>query len=70
MSEKMSILSSLTTLTFDIQKALQSWTNFQHHLAITVVEAKARFFTETHEKFVESVPQLLKKLLDEKIGHD
>ena len=35
MSEKMSILSSLTTLTIDIQKALQSWTNFQHHLAIT-----------------------------------
>ena len=35
MSKKMSILSSLTTLTIDIQKALQSWTNFQHHLAIT-----------------------------------
>ena len=35
MSEKMSILSSLTTLTIDIQKALQSWTDFQHHLAIT-----------------------------------
>ena len=37
MSEKMSILSSLTTLTIDIQKALQSWTNFQHHLAITAL---------------------------------
>ena len=35
MAEKMSILSSLTTLTIDIQKALQTWTNFQHHLAIT-----------------------------------
>ena len=34
MSEKMSILSSLTTLTIDIQKALQSWNDFQHHLAI------------------------------------
>ena len=34
MSENMSILSSLTTLTFDIQKALQSWADFQHHLAI------------------------------------
>ena len=34
-SEKMSVLSSLTTLTIDIQKALQSWTDFQHHLAIT-----------------------------------
>ena len=35
LSEKMSVLSSLTTLTIDIQKALQSWTDFQHHLAIT-----------------------------------
>ena len=35
MSKKMSILSSLTTLMIDIQKALQSWTDFQHHLAIT-----------------------------------
>ena len=35
LSEKMSVLSSLTTLTIDIQKALQSWTDFQHNLAIT-----------------------------------
>ena len=28
--EKMSILSSLTTLTIDIQKILQSWADFQH----------------------------------------
>ena len=28
--EKMSILSSLTTLTIDIQKVLQSWMEFQH----------------------------------------
>ena len=34
MSEKMSTLSSLTTLTINIQKALQSWNDFQHHLAI------------------------------------
>ena len=33
--EKMSILSSLTTLTIDIQKILQSWIDFQHHLAVT-----------------------------------
>ena len=33
--EKMSILSSLTTLTIDIQKILQSWTTFQHQLAVT-----------------------------------
>ena len=34
-SEKMSVLSSLMTLTIDIQKALQSWMEFQHHLPIT-----------------------------------
>ena len=33
--EKMSILSSLTTLTIDIQKVLQSWTKFQHQLVVT-----------------------------------
>ena len=33
-SEKMSILSGLTTLTIDIQKVLQSWIDFQHHLAV------------------------------------
>ena len=33
---------------------------------MTTAEAKEIFFTETHEKFVESVPQLLNKLLDEK----
>ena len=32
--EKMSILSSLTTLTIDIQKVLQSWMEFQHQLAV------------------------------------
>ena len=34
--EKMLTLSSITTLTIDIQKVLQSWTEFQHQLAITV----------------------------------
>ena len=33
--EKMSTLSSLTTLTIDIQKVLQSWMEFQHQLAVT-----------------------------------
>ena len=33
--EKMSILSNLTTLTINIQKILQSWIDFQHHLAVT-----------------------------------
>ena len=35
-SEKMSILSNLTTFTIDIQKILQSWIDFQHHLAVMV----------------------------------
>ena len=34
MAEKMSVLSSVTTLTIDIQKALQTWTDFQRQLAI------------------------------------
>ena len=32
--------------------------------------SKRKFFTETHEKFVESVPQLLKKIMDEKAERD
>ena len=36
--KKMSILSSLPTLTIDIQKVLQIWMEFQHQL---VVRAKA-----------------------------
>ena len=32
---KMSILSSLTTLTINIQNFLHSWTDFQHQLAMT-----------------------------------
>ena len=35
MQQKMSIMSSVTTLTIDIQKnALHNWTEFQHQLAI------------------------------------
>ena len=33
--ENMLTFSSITTLTIDIQKVLQSWTEFQHQLAIT-----------------------------------
>ena len=33
--EKMLILSSLTILTIDIHKILQSWLDFQHQLAVT-----------------------------------
>ena len=34
--EKMVTLSSITTLTIDIQRALRSWTDFQHQLEISV----------------------------------
>ena len=36
-SKKMLILSSLTTLTINIHKILQSWMDFQHHLAVTAL---------------------------------
>ena len=44
--------------------------NYARRNRLIVAKAKARFFTETHEKFVESVPQLLKQLLDEKSRRD
>ena len=44
--------------------------NYTRRNRLTITQAKERFFIETHEKFVESVPQLLKKLLDEKAGRD
>ena len=40
--------------------------NYTWRNRLTTTQAKEIFFTETHEKFVESVPQILKKLLDEK----
>ena len=42
--------------------------NYARRNILTITQAKEIFFTETHEKFVESMPQLLKKLLDEKSG--
>ena len=56
-SEKMSVVSSLTTLTINIQKALQSWTDFQHHLAIiapTIVEVCIQKWPTIH---LHSPPQ-------------
>ena len=44
--------------------------NYVQRNRLTIAQEKERFFTETHEKFVESVPQLLKKILDEKSGSD
>ena len=44
--------------------------NYARMNILTIAQAKERFFTETHEKFVESVPQILKKILDEKAKSD
>ena len=44
--------------------------NYTWRNRLMTAQAKERFFTETHEKFVESVPQLLKKILDEKTRSD
>ena len=42
--------------------------NYVRRNRLTIAQEKEKFFTETHENFVESVPKLLKKLLDEKSG--
>ena len=41
--ENMLTLSSITTLTLDIQKVLQNWSEFQHQLVVTA-EAIAKVF--------------------------
>ena len=38
--------------------------NYAWRNRLMTAQAKERFFTKTYEKFVESVPQILKKLLD------
>ena len=40
--------------------------NYVRRKRLTIAQAKEKLFTKTHEKFVELVPQLLRKLLDEK----
>ena len=42
--------------------------NYMRRNRLIISQAKEKFFTETHENFVESIPQLLKKILDEKSG--
>ena len=44
--------------------------NYARRNILMTAQAKEMFFTKTHEKFVESVPQLLKKILDEKAGSE
>ena len=42
--------------------------NYARRNKLAIAQVKEKFFTETHEKFVELVPQFLNKLLDEKAG--
>ena len=56
-SNKMLVLSSLTTLTIDIQKALQSWMNFQHHLAITAPAIVEVYVQKRPTIYLHSPPQ-------------
>ena len=44
--------------------------NYTRRNILTIAQVKEIFFTEMHEKFVESVPHILKKFLDEKAGRD
>ena len=44
--------------------------NYARRNKLTIMQAKEKFFSETNEKFVESVPHSLKKLLDEKAGRN
>ena len=40
--------------------------NYTRRNRLTIAQAKEKLFTKTHDMFVESVPDILKKLLDEK----
>ena len=40
--------------------------NYSRRNRLTIAQEKEKFFTKTHEKFVELMPQLLKNILDEK----
>ena len=44
--------------------------NYVWRNRLTTTQEKERFFIETHQKFVEFLPQLLKKILDEKAGSE
>ena len=37
--------------------------NYSHRNKLNIVQAKEKFFMETHEKFHESIPQAIQKLL-------
>ena len=38
--------------------------NYARRNSLTIVQARAKFFIESHEKFVESIPHELKKFID------
>ena len=38
--------------------------NYARRNGLTLAQARARFFTETHERLLEAIPQELKKVLD------
>ena len=44
--------------------------NYTKRNRLVIAQAKEKFFFETHEKFVDYVPQYLKKLLDESVGRN
>jgi len=41
--------------------------NYAHRNSLTIAQARARFFTETHEKFIESIPHELKKFINRSV---
>lgn len=45
-------------------KVLNYLQNYARRNGLTIIQARARFFTETREKFVDSIPQELKKFID------
>ena len=42
--------------------------NYARRNKLTIAQARDKLFSKTHEKFVESIPQSLNKLLDKKSG--
>ena len=53
--QKMSNLSSLTTLTIDIQKVLSTWEEFQHQLAVAA-EAIVEFCIQNRPSIIQHNP--------------
>jgi len=41
--------------------------NYARRNNLTIVQAREKFFTESHEKFLESIPHELKKFIDRSV---